>query len=225
MKAENMPSRVRSFARAWARAAWVVAFTLVLISSFASTSWGKPRYKTLHTFKLGGRGGNTPTSGLVTDLQGNLYGTTFWGGAHNAGTVFELAADGRGGWKETVLHSFKRSDGRVPFGSLIFDATGNLYGTTQGGGVNDIGTVFELEPDGHGGWNETVLHKFHGLDGYMPQAALTSMQPETSSGQPGSEVLLATVLSSNWPRMATAGGTRPCSIHSTVLTGSTPRPA
>jgi len=160
----------RGVGRVWARAAWVVVFTLVLISSLASTSWAKPRFKTLHTFTR--RGATRPFAGLVADLQGNLYGTTATGGALGWGSVFELASDGHGGWNETLLHSFKPKGGRFPEASLIFDADGDLYGTTTGGGIYGFGTVFELAPDGHGGWHETVLHSFNGTDGLYPAAGL-----------------------------------------------------
>ncbi len=168
---EKMPSLGRNLARAWTRAGLVIAFTLVLISSLAS-SWAKPRYKTLHTFKQ--TGPNTPTAALVADLQGNLYGTTLLGGVHNAGSVFKLAPDDHHGWTETVLHTFNPmdGDGEAPADTLIFDAAGNLYGTTQLGGAFGRGTVFELAPDGHGGWNETVLHSFDITDGEAPWPAV-----------------------------------------------------
>jgi uncharacterized repeat protein (TIGR03803 family) len=148
----------------------VVAFTLVLISSLASTSWARARFKTLHTFTQ--TGANSPRAGLVADLHGNLYGTTYSGGAHNRGTVFELAPDEHGGWKRTVLHSFNFTDGDAPSAALIFDSAGNLYGTTSRGGNPGFGTVFELAPDGHGGWKETVLHSFNSWNGYTPLAVL-----------------------------------------------------
>jgi uncharacterized repeat protein (TIGR03803 family) len=75
--------------------------------------------------------------------------------------------------QETVLHSFSGnpSDGAQPLAGLIFDAAGNLYGTTAYGGPNNEGTVFELSPQQGGGWTETVLHSFgpnDGSDGINP---------------------------------------------------------
>jgi uncharacterized repeat protein (TIGR03803 family) len=107
-------------------------------------------------------------SSLIFDAAGNLYGTTVSGGAyqtacggHACGAVFELSPNGNGAWTETVLHSFgSGNDGREPLAGLIFDADGNLYGTTYSGGVQGSGTVFELTPGANGTWAETVLHSF-----------------------------------------------------------------
>src|ERR1019366_6634594 len=77
--------------------------------------------------------------------------------------------------QEQVLHSFGNgTDGNDPLGGLIFDASGNLYGTTLGGGTYGGGTVFELTPAGGGSWTETVLHNFdsNGTDGFTPYAGL-----------------------------------------------------
>jgi uncharacterized repeat protein (TIGR03803 family) len=116
--------------------------------------------------------GASPYAGLISDSAGNLYGTTEFGGALGWGTVFELARNSSGGWTETVLHSFSVSDGSVPMGGLVFDASGNLYGTTEQGGTNKDGVVFKLAPNGSGGWNETVLYSFHGYDGSEPRGTL-----------------------------------------------------
>jgi uncharacterized repeat protein (TIGR03803 family) len=124
----------------------------------------------LHYFN--GMDGADPQAGLIFDAAGNLYGTTVDGGANHRGTLFELAPDGHGGWNETVIHSFNITDGYLPQADLIFDAVGNLYGTTVDGGANDVGTVFELAPDGHGGWKESLLHSFNGQKGSNPMASL-----------------------------------------------------
>jgi uncharacterized repeat protein (TIGR03803 family) len=108
--------------------------------------------------------GNQPLGGLTFDSQGNLYGTTTAGGAHGQGVVFELSPNGGGQWTYTILYGFCAlsgcTDGRTPqFGSLVFDAAGNIYGATQGGGSQNYGTVFKLTPSG-GSWTESVLHSF-----------------------------------------------------------------
>ena len=130
--------------------------------------------------------GFNPFAGLVFDAAGNLYGTTSGGGVYQStgnsdgGIVFELSPTGGGSWTETILHAFgSGDDGAFPYGGLIFDAAGNLYGTTLYGGFtstyceNSGGfparTAFELSPTGSGSWTETILHFFgSGDDGALP---------------------------------------------------------
>src|SRR5262249_50663939 len=117
--------------------------------------------------------GSNPRAGVVIDAQGNLYGTTFHGGAQNAGVVFKVTPAG----SETVLYSFCSqsgcTDGSHPQAGVVLDANGNVYGTTDTGGANGKGTVFKVTPAG----TETVLHSFCSqsrcADGASPQAALT----------------------------------------------------
>jgi uncharacterized repeat protein (TIGR03803 family) len=101
----------------------------------------------LHSF-TGGSDGKNPGAGLIADSSGNLYGTTQFGGASNAGVVFKLSPGGT----ETVLYSFTGgSDGSEPFAGLIADSSGNLYGTTGKGGVGASpgnGVVFKLAGTG-----------------------------------------------------------------------------
>jgi uncharacterized repeat protein (TIGR03803 family) len=89
--------------------------------------------------------GYIPYGSLVADTSGNhLYGTTYYGGTNNYGVVFELTNSG-GSWSQTVIYSFlgpSNNDGAYPFGGLVFDAAGNLYGTTYQGGASSEGTVF-----------------------------------------------------------------------------------
>jgi uncharacterized repeat protein (TIGR03803 family) len=127
----------------------------------------------LHVFK-GADGGN-PYAGLVLDAAGNLYGTTAGGGASNEGTVFKLHPNSDGTWTERVLHNFScGSDGCSPQGELIFDAIGNLYGTTARGAYGG-GIVFKLAPNPDGSWTESILHMFGSqsrVDGLVPSARL-----------------------------------------------------
>jgi uncharacterized repeat protein (TIGR03803 family) len=135
---------------------------------------GEWKEKILHSF--GGKGdGSNPRAGLIFDGYGNLYGTTSGGGANVYGTVFELTPRAGGRWKEKILHSFIDLDnGAQPVSGLIFDSSGNLYGTTQSGGTYDAGTAFQLTPKADGGWAGNVLHNFNdsfGKDGYsLPPA-------------------------------------------------------
>ena len=122
--------------------------------------------------------GSFPYSSLIFDSNGNLYGTTSGGGTAFNGTVFELSppAGGHGAWTDTPLYSFAGgSDGASPLANVIFDASGNLYGTTYTG-AHGFGVVFELSPPsgGSGSWTEDVLYVFTGhADGSFPFAGLT----------------------------------------------------
>lgn len=115
----------------------------------------------LYSF-TGGADGGQPQGDLLRDSQGNLWGTTAQGGLMSrcrgagCGTVFKIAGDGM----ETVFHAFggAKRDGALPNAGLVADAQGNLYGTTYNGGTYNLGTVFQLTPDGV----ETVLHSFAG---------------------------------------------------------------
>ena len=113
----------------------------------------------LHTFPSQDGDGDSPQAALIMDKAGNLYGTTYFGGAHGNGTVFEVTPDGT----EKVLYSFgeQSGDGGNPAARLVFDKHGNLFGTTSAGGAYGCGTVFELTPSG----TETVLYSFGSQDG------------------------------------------------------------
>jgi uncharacterized repeat protein (TIGR03803 family) len=118
--------------------------------------------------------GDYPVAGVIRDANGNLYGTTYYGGASGAGTVFKLDTLGT----ETVLYSFTGgADGSNPIAGVIMDAAGNLYGTTYFGGTAPecgsfgCGVVFELDTTG----KETVLYTFPAggqFDGANPTAGL-----------------------------------------------------
>lgn len=142
-------------------------------------------YKVLHNFAFSDGDGYYPQTGLIVDATGNLYGVTEWGGAYNSGTVFELTAGPDGEWTEKKLHSFNDNgkDGYAPFGGLMFDAAGNLYGTTTRGGASGTlcggqgcGVVFQLTPGANGDWTENILHSFssNGADGYDPWGGVVS---------------------------------------------------
>jgi uncharacterized repeat protein (TIGR03803 family) len=115
----------------------------------------------LHKFAGYPNDGSSPRSALIFDSAGNLYGTTSNGGTSGNGAVYELSPQSDGTWNETILYSFGPSpDGASSGSSVIFDSAGNLYGTTNGGGANQGGTVYELSPNSTGGWTEKILYNF-----------------------------------------------------------------
>jgi uncharacterized repeat protein (TIGR03803 family) len=118
--------------------------------------------------------GATPVAGLIADANGNLFGANMEAGENDNGTVFEIEKTDSGyASTSTVLVSFNRSNGRGPRGRLLADASGNLVGTTEFGGENDNGTVFEIEKTDSGyASTPTILVSFNGANGSRPQAGL-----------------------------------------------------
>jgi uncharacterized repeat protein (TIGR03803 family) len=132
-------------------------------------------------FLFSGNDGKSPIA-PVTVGQGVLYGTTAFGGAGGFGNVFSLTppAAAGGGWTETLLHTFKGSDGFSPIAGVVIGANGVLYGTTYLLGPAKWGTVYSLTPPASpgGSWTEATLHAFSGTesastDGGGPQAPVT----------------------------------------------------
>jgi uncharacterized repeat protein (TIGR03803 family) len=140
-----------------------------VIFELSPTASGPWKETVLHKF-TGGKDGGAPNGGLVLDAAGNIYGTTLVGGdtseclsviGNGCGVVYKLSNAGATGWRETVLRTFTTGPGGTgPNGGLIFDAMGNLYGTTGGGGASAKGVVFQLTPSSGGEWTENVLHTF-----------------------------------------------------------------
>ena len=147
--------------------------------AFAASAWAAGTDTVIYNFcaQTSCVDGNQPYGSLVADTSGNhLYGTTLYGGASNFGEVYELTNSG-GTWTQTVIYNFlgpSNSDGANPFGGMVLDSAGNIFGTTVAGGPSNQGTVFELSKSGST-WKETVLHSFDdisGSDGYNPEGAL-----------------------------------------------------
>ena len=154
--------------------------TLVLASGAAASE-----YKILHTFTWA----KNPMGNLIMDAAGNLYGTTQEGpgtgcGGSGCGTVYKLAPSANGTWKVSTLHVFGGACGANPNAGVIFDAAGNIYGTTVsggaygygvGGGIHGYGVVFKLTPNPNGTWTESVLYNFGvgQADGREPAGELT----------------------------------------------------
>jgi uncharacterized repeat protein (TIGR03803 family) len=144
---------------------------------------------TLYTF-LGPNDGCEPTN-VVLDEHGNAYGATLSGGTNNLGTIFELIppSQGSGTWTEETIHTFTSADvgkRKLPNASVppkgyvglyenavAIDDSGNLFGTTFGGGTTGNGSVYELSPSG-GSWNFAILYSFAGIpDGASPAGNVT----------------------------------------------------
>lgn len=120
----------------------------------------------LYSF-AGGNDAADPQAGLIIDAQGNLYGTTSYGGIHDSGTVFKSLTRAKRVCSILLGPSRKRLE---PYCDLLLDRAGNLYGTTAAGGTYDLGTVFKVAPDG----TETVLYSFRGgNDGATPIGGVT----------------------------------------------------
>lgn len=149
--------------------------------------------RTIYEFAGGSADGAFPDGLLTVDSRGHIFGTTIYGGNGSCdqgeypgcGTVFELVHNSTGGWTESVLYHFQGgNDAAWPASRLTFDAQGNLYGTTQWGGSTNAcvpyeaptgcGTVYELSPNGSGGWTESVIYSFKGgMDGLNPSSGVT----------------------------------------------------
>jgi uncharacterized repeat protein (TIGR03803 family) len=141
---------------------------------------GKWNETVLWNFAGGANNGAAPGYGkLNIDKSGNLYGTTMEGGEKNLGVVFELSPNAEGSYSFSLLHSFSGPDGAYPQYGVALDTAGDLYGTTEFGGVkssacfvtnppaNTCGVVYELSPS-NGAWTETVLYRFNGITGFYP---------------------------------------------------------
>jgi uncharacterized repeat protein (TIGR03803 family) len=142
---KQLPVNVRAYA---------IALTILLVAAVRFPSAEAQTYTIVHSFAAG-TDGAVPTP-IIRDAQGNLYGTTRFGGIptcglDTCGTVYKIDSAGN----ETVLYRFEGgSNGSNPVAGLVRDAAGNLYGTTQGNGsINGASVVFKLSPDG----NETTL--------------------------------------------------------------------
>lgn len=167
-----------------------VAFELV--ANETRTAW---TYKVLYKFCRGAGcpDGDEPHGGVILDASGNLYGTTFSGGAHGGGIVYKLSPGTEGDpWTLTILYSFCTpgdaacSGGYQPVGSLTYagaasgapyDGTSSLYGSASNDGLRHAGVVYALTVNRRGVWSERPLHNFCALadcaDGANPQAGLT----------------------------------------------------
>jgi uncharacterized repeat protein (TIGR03803 family) len=141
---------------------------IVVVSAFAWATAHAQTFTVLYNL-TGGTDGATPQANVILDSEGNIYGTTVFGGDMNCpintigcGTVFKIDTSGN----ETVLHAFDATDGASPLAGLVRDSQGNLYGTAGYNGLNSGGILFKLDPNNV----FTVLYNFGNFfDGNHPQ--------------------------------------------------------
>jgi uncharacterized repeat protein (TIGR03803 family) len=157
--------------RLWACRSSLAAIATLLVVVFASKNAVGQTETTIYTFGGGSDAGN-PFYGLIADPSGSLYGTTYYGGFFQGGTVFQLTPHGTS-WTENVLYRFVGGlDGVNANSGLARDTAGALYGVTFLGGSQNCGIVFELALSG-GSWVETVVHDFTGsFNGNSPDGCL-----------------------------------------------------
>lgn len=182
----------------------------------------KGEYKVLHAFRW--VDGASPYAGVTLDAQGNLYGTTGFGGSSGWGTVYKFDASSR---KVTVLYNFTKGvDGAIPHAAVLLDAQGNIYGTTQYGGFsgnricdNGCGLVFKVSPGGE----ETVLHAFTSVpDGRsrFPRSFSTRTASFTAPPKKAENRGPGGYSKSTWPARVTSGCT---TSQATVTAPNRPR--
>jgi uncharacterized repeat protein (TIGR03803 family) len=155
----------------------------------AGDAWN---FTVIHPF-TGGADGASGSAGRMILRKGRLYGAATTGGNYGSGVVFELTPAGVGGWHFKTIYSFQgQPDGSFPYGALLFDHLGNIYGTTYYGGDNGIGAVYKLSPRPVGEWDENVIYSFQeGSDGNSPISNLVfdsagNLYGTTSEGGLGS---------------------------------------
>ena len=139
---------------------------------------GSWKFKVIHNFTGGSDGASGMAGRLILDKAGNLYGVATTGGANGSGVAFELVRGQTGQFTFKTLYAFKgQPDAGFPYGGLLFDKAGNLYGTTYYDGANDLGSVYQLAPQSDGTFKERVLYSFKGTaDGDGPISTLVADQ-------------------------------------------------
>ena len=145
-----------------------LALSVAMICQGSAATAMQYKFTTLATFAFNGVDFPTPFGRLVVDSNGNLYGTTYYGGAHDMGTIFEVAA---GTHALTTLVSFDGVNGSHPYAGLLADGEGNFYGTTVFGGPTFNGNVFKMSADTH---EISTLASFNEPIGFRPHGGLVA---------------------------------------------------
>jgi uncharacterized repeat protein (TIGR03803 family) len=156
---------------------------------------GDPTFSVIHTF-TGGADGSTGSAGRMILRHGRLFGAATTGGTYGSGIIFELTPTDVGEWDLRPVYSFRgQPDGSFPYGAILFDGSGNVYGTTYYGGTNGIGAVYKLSTRPTGEWGEEIIYSFQdGTDGNSPISNLVfdaagNLYGTTSEGGAGSGVI------------------------------------
>jgi uncharacterized repeat protein (TIGR03803 family) len=167
-------------------------FGMGVIYKLAPNGSGGWTQSVIHAF-TGGPDGATGAAGRLLVSSGRIYGVTTVGGANGKGTVFRLNPQPGGGWSLETLYAFQGPpDGGLPYGAVVRDAAGRLYGTTYYDGAHDAGAVYQLTPTSSGPWDEKVIYSFAGgPDGSHPVSHLNfdaagNLYGTTSEGGDGS---------------------------------------
>jgi len=149
------------------------AFGLGVIYKLTPNGAGGWTQTVIHAF-TGGDDGATGSAGRILVSSGRLYGVATVGGVHGKGTVFRLNPVPGGGWSFETLYAFQgMPDGALPYGAVVRDGAGHLYGTTYYEGAHDHGAIYELTPTPSGPWNESIIYSFQGgADGGHPVSHL-----------------------------------------------------
>jgi uncharacterized repeat protein (TIGR03803 family) len=162
--------------------------TIYQLHPRSNGSWA---FRVIHDF-TGGSDGSSGSAGRMVFRGGSLYGAATTGGA-GYGTIFELRPTGTGGWNFRTLYEFQDApDGSFPYGALLFDQSGHIYGTTYYGGTVGLGSIYQLTRMAGGGWSEQILYGFQaGQDGNSPISNLVfdpagNLYGTTSEGGLGS---------------------------------------
>ena len=173
----------------------------------SGSSYGAP----VTLASLNGSDGANIYAGLIIDATGDLFGVAQNGGANNDGTVFELVKSGSGYSAPVTLASFTGSNGANPYAGLIMDAAGDVFGTTENGGANNDGTVFELVKSGSGYSAPVTLVTFTSSNGANPMGGLISdaagdLFGTTSAGGPNGDGTVFEITNSGFVLGSRIGG-------------------
>jgi uncharacterized repeat protein (TIGR03803 family) len=148
--------------------------TVSMAVTYAAAQSHAPKEKVLFSFPASGDLGNTPNGVLISDAAGNLYGVNTYGGS-GSGAVYEISPTAEGGWTAKSIHALP-ANSSYP-NALVMDSSGNLYGTLYGGGTENCsdgfnlypcGAVYELSPDGSGGWSAKTIWNASPTEGWGP---------------------------------------------------------